>query len=223
MTLPLEFGPTFDAIVDSLGDAYRDEDRDVEGVRYFRDRIMDAWLINEQVRALALAPEVLETLAYLFGRRPLPFQTLNFRYGTQQRLHSDASHFNSDPVGFVAAVWVALEDITEDNGPVVYYPGSHRLEEISAGQVGTHRAAQTSEAIERSLAASGIAPRHGLLRRGQAMIWVGDLIHGGAPVLAPEATRHSQATHYFFEGCRYWVPKSSTADDVTWRHPRWIA
>ncbi len=223
MTLPDRCGPTFDAILNSLKDAYPDEDHEVDGVRYFTDRIMDVWQINEHVRELAVVPEVLDLLSYLFGRRPLPFQTLNFRHGTQQHLHSDALHNNSDPAGFLASVWVALEDITMDNGPVVYYPGSHRLAEISVGDVTQPRGPHSNDAIRSTLAAAGIVPHHGLIRRGQAMVWVGDLIHGGAPVLYPGATRHSQITHYFFEGCRYWVPKSSTAGNVIWRHPRWIA
>ena len=59
-----------------------------------------------------------------YGREPLPFQTLNFRVGTQQEPHSDAFHFNSDPPGFMCGVWVALEDIDEASGPLVYFPGS---------------------------------------------------------------------------------------------------
>ena len=32
----------------------------------------------------------------------------------------------------MCGVWVALEDITEDNGPLHYYPGSHRLPDYDA-------------------------------------------------------------------------------------------
>ena len=31
------------------------------------------------------------------------------------------------PEGFMCGVWVALEDMDMDNGPLVYYPGSHQL------------------------------------------------------------------------------------------------
>ncbi len=36
-------------------------------------------------------------------------------------------HFNSIPQRFMCGVWVAMEDIAPDNGPLHYYPGSHKL------------------------------------------------------------------------------------------------
>ena len=76
------------------------------------------------VRRLATAPRILELLC---GRGPIPFQTLNFWRGSQQATHSDAYHFHSLPTHFVAGVWVAFEDVDDGNGPLHYYPGSHRL------------------------------------------------------------------------------------------------
>ena len=48
-------------------------------------RIQDAWKFNENVRRVALHQPILETLELLYGRKPLPFQTLNFNIGTEQR------------------------------------------------------------------------------------------------------------------------------------------
>ena len=33
----------------------------------------------------------------------------------------------TQPQGFLIATWIALEDIDSDNGPLHYYPGSHKL------------------------------------------------------------------------------------------------
>src|SRR5262249_17904426 len=117
-----------DGIVADLDGKYGRSDL---GVSYAdAGRIQDAWYISENVRALALAPAVLSLLESLYDCKPLPFQTLNFRVGTQQRAHSDTIHFNSIPSGYLCGVWVALEDIDLDNGPLIYYPGSHRLPEL---------------------------------------------------------------------------------------------
>ena len=103
----------------------------------YRDagRIQDAWKASAAVKEIARAPAVLDLLREFYGREPLPFQTLNFRVGTQQAPHADAFHFNSDPPGFMCGVWVALEDIDEASGPLVYFPGSHRLPEVTTADV----------------------------------------------------------------------------------------
>ncbi|NJN44140.1 MAG: phytanoyl-CoA dioxygenase family protein, partial [Anaerolineae bacterium] len=65
-----------------------------------------------------------------------PFQTLDFRVGSEQRAHPDTVHFNSYPPRFLAGVWVALEDVGEDNGTLFYYPGSHKLPEAGFAELG---------------------------------------------------------------------------------------
>ena len=96
------------------------------------NRIQDAWTESEAVRSLAVAPKVLSLLETLYGKRPIPFQTLNFLRGSQQQTHSDSFHFHSFPKHYMCGVWVALEDLTEDNGPLHYYPGSHLLPDYEA-------------------------------------------------------------------------------------------
>lgn len=98
-------------------------------------RVQDHWKASRNVRALATHPTILQTLEELFGRSPLPFQTLNFPVGTEQSIHSDTIHFNSMPAGYMCGVWVALEDIDMNNGPLTYYPGSHKLPEITMDDV----------------------------------------------------------------------------------------
>ena len=90
-------------------------------------RIQDAWAYNPHVQAIASHPKVMDMLRLLYQRSPFPFQTLSFMEGTQQATHSDMIHFNTYPQRYMCGVWVAQEDITEYNGPLHYYPGSHKL------------------------------------------------------------------------------------------------
>jgi len=176
-------------------------------------RIQDAWTICEEVKQIATAPRVIELLRELYGREPLPFQTIDFRFGSQQHPHSDAWHFNSEPAGLMCGVWVALEDVDEDRGPLVVYPGSHRLAELTSGDV--ERAAGSSDArsyerlVKELVEREGLEPRPATLRKGEALVWSSNLLHGGAPQRDITLTRWSQVTHYFFEGCRYWKPGAS--------------
>ena len=48
-----------------------------------------------------------------------------------------------------------------------------------------------------------------VLKKGQALIWASNLLHGGSAHRDKGRTRHSQVTHYYFEGCQYYQPLSS--------------
>lgn len=190
------------------------------------DRVQDAWRASRAVHEVAIAPRVLEALQALYGRRARPFQTLNFAVGTEQRAHADTVHFNSRPAGFMCGVWVALEDIDERAGPVFYLPGTHRWPELTPADWGAEPGSEHYDRYEAHIAArvaaEGIEPVPALLRKGEALLWAGNLLHGGAPRIDPQRTRHSQVTHYFFSSCEYWTPLRSGPDHVEVRHPHWI-
>ncbi len=192
-----------------------------DGVLYTSHRILDAWKISGNVKSIALNPRVHSILRELYGREPLPFQTLNFKYGSEQRPHSDAMHFNSEPSGFMCGVWLALEDIGPDQGPVVYYPGSHKLEEVTAGELeGDH--ADYEDFVASVIEREGLREHRATLRRGEALIWSANLIHGGSPQNDRSLTRWSQVTHYFFEGCRYWKPLATRGGERAYWEPTWV-
>ena len=171
------------------------------------DRIQDGWIDQPAIGRLAVHQPVLDLLTALYGRRAFPFQTLNFERGTEQAPHSDTYHFNSTPARFMCGVWIALEDISPDAGPLVYYPGSHKLDIITRAEIGgAHAYGDYERFISQRIAAHGMAPEYGLLKRGQALIWSANLIHGGAARKNPALTRMSQVTHYYFEDCAYHTP-----------------
>lgn len=189
-------------------------------------RVQDAWTFSAAARELATHSTILDALKQLYERRALPFQTLNFPVGTEQRIHSDTIHFNSDPAGFMAGVWVALEDIDESNGALKYYPGSHRLPEVTMQDVGKgigyDHYPDYENHIEKMIQSRGLHAERARVARGQAFIWHGNLLHGGGSHPDRSRTRHSQVTHYFFEDCRYYTPMNSTPESTQWRQPTWV-
>ena len=190
------------------------------------ERIQDAWRFEPHVRRIALDERVLQALRELFGREPLPFQTLNFPVGTEQKAHSDTIHFNSRPSGYLAGVWVALEDTDEENGALTYYPGSHLLSEVNMRAVGVTPLEEKYSAyenyIEQVIEVQRLSPGHGVMRKGQALIWHANLLHGGGSHTDENRTRHSQVTHYFFDGCQYYTPLLSAESRLHLRNPEWI-
>jgi hypothetical protein len=198
-------------ILDDLGiddfDSFADQvESDLEplheGARY--NRIMDAWTVSEPIRRLATSPKILGLLETMYGRRPIPFQTLNFLRGSQQHTHSDAYHFHSYPKHFMCGVWVAFEDVDDDNGPLNYYPGSHRLPDYDF--LCPSREGVLHDYVDELIPRVGLTKELGYLRRGQALIWAANLLHGGEPVRKPDHTRKSQVTHCYFDGCSYLTP-----------------
>ena len=181
-------------------------------------RVQDAWNDDADVHAIATNAAVQELLSKLYGRRAFPFQTLNFPVGTQQHLHCDTVHFSSLPERFMCGVWVALEDIHPNSGTLEYVAGSHRWAIPSNMMMGRRGADNFDEPSPQSafepmwralVAASGTAPEAFVPRKGQALIWSANLLHGGGVRSERDHTRWSQVTHYYFDDCLYYTPAYS--------------
>ena len=180
-------------------------------------RAQDAWRTNEAVKRIACNTVLIDLLTRLYGKPAWPFQTLNFPVGTQQHIHTDSVHFSSVPERFMCGVWVALEDTDADNGPLVYYPGSHRWPVYTnehIGQCASLLPRPPTQALYEPLwralvRAHGGQPRYFHARKGQALIWAANLLHGGARQNDAARTRWSQVTHYFFGDCAYYTPMLS--------------
>jgi integrase len=189
-------------------------------------RWFDGWKESRAIRDIALAPKVLRLLRQLYGREPRPFQTLNFPIGTEQKVHSDAIHFYSDPPTYMCGVWVALEDIDLDNGALVYYPGSHKLpvvtmEDVAPGP-GPEYYPLYEAYIEKLVAQRNLEPAYAVLKKGQALLWAANLLHGGSSHRDKTRTRHSQVTHYFFDGCQYYMPLGSYGGYRHLKKEEWV-
>lgn len=180
-------------------------------------RIQDAWNDDENVKRIAQNRHIIDLLTKLYGVQAWPFQTLNFPVGTQQHFHTDSIHFSSVPERFMCGVWTALEDITEDAGPLVYYPGSHKWPIYTNEHIGNcvskmhHRPTQALyEPLWESLVEThGCKPEIFTAKKGQALIWAANLLHGGTKQSNKYKTRWSQVTHYFFDNCAYYTPMTS--------------
>ena len=184
-------------------------------------RVQDAWKDNDDVRAIAANADIIALLGKLYGRAAFPFQTLNFPVGTQQDAHADSVHFSSLPERFMCGVWLAMEDVGPDAGPLFYYPGSHRWPIMTNGLIGRRgfgsdlKSAQDpyGPAWRALCAVHGVEQDVFLARKGQALIWCANLLHGGSRQNDPTLTRWSQVTHYYFDDCIYYTPAFS--DETT--------
>ena len=117
----------------------------------------------------------------------------------------------------MCGVWLAMEDVTAEAGPLFYYPGSHRWPVMSNTLIGRRgfgsqlNSAQDpfAEAWTALVAAEGGEREVFLARKGQALIWCANLLHGGSAQTNLRQTRWSQVTHYYFDDCLYYTPAYS--------------
>lgn len=153
-------------------------------------------------------PGVLEMLDLILGRPARPFQTIGFVRGSQQEAHSDAFHMMTEPPGFLVGVWVALEDIDADSGPVFYHPGSHRLPYVMSEDLELPRSspilvaekgAPYLQKMREMTSASGAEPSHFTAKAGDVLFWHHNLLHGGSAIARSDSTRRSLVIHYFAE------------------------
>lgn len=154
-------------------------------------------------------PELLRLLSFLLGRAVVPFQSMNFTVGSEQRAHSDSIHMTTEPPGYLIATWIALEDCPADAGPLFYYPGSHRLDFVNtqhydsgntALMLGAHSNRRYEDKIESLIQEKKLEKQIFTPKRGDVLVWHANLLHGGSPILRPGSTRLSMVCHYFAEG-----------------------
>jgi len=184
-------------------------------------RIFEEWRNSDAIRELCLNKKLIDTLEFLYAKEALPFSTINFIKGSNQPLHSDTIHFHTIPQLWMSGVWVALEDTTLENGTLNIVPGSHRWpvfdydslklphpDSIQDGEKENYRIYE--EFVRKMVEAKNAQIVPVPLRKGQALIWAANLLHGGMQIVDENSTRLTQAIHYFYKDCtKYYHPMFS--------------
>lgn len=195
-------------IVDNLAVGGRSSmDRLPEEAQAQPHKINDLYLSFPEIRSLALDRRLTPILAELLGDAPALCNTLNLDYGSEQANHVDSLYMTPPGESALVATWTALEDCHPDAGPLSYVPGSHkiapyrfsdgRLTEVAA----EHGAWETY--IRAHVARLGLVEQQFLPRKGDLLIWHGQLLHGGGKRNDSSRTRRSLVCHYFtVGGCR---------------------
>ncbi|HEV3204976.1 MAG TPA: phytanoyl-CoA dioxygenase family protein [Gemmataceae bacterium] len=91
------------------------------------DRTMNFHQESPAAQNVLKDPRLMEILGVLLSAPPVFFQSIYFNRGSEQNAHSDYIYLSTNPDFHLCGVWTACEDIAEEAGPLIYYPGSHRL------------------------------------------------------------------------------------------------
>jgi ectoine hydroxylase len=173
---------------------------------FTKRKIMDAWKQSDLLKEIFYDEQVLNILQFIFDKEVVPFQTINFIYGSEQKPHSDSIHMTTEPLGYLAAIWIALEDVEEGSGELIYYPGSHKLNYImsedydtgnNAMRLGENNYQRYEEKIQYLISENNLEKKEFLPRKGDVLFWHANLLHGGSAITKPGKTRKSMVCHYF--------------------------
>ncbi len=206
-----------DAFLDRLWDAFL---RDIQAGRVPLEpekpgedrsewgRVLNIHNYVPEMKELLFHERLKQRVSLLVGREAIPFQTIPAFRGSEQLPHSDAIHMTTYPLGFLSAAWVAFEDIHPDSGPLVYYPGSHRLPYFLSKEVGIGPSEFKEQGrnpytnryepfIQRKVEELGLKPAYFTPKKGDVLIWHHNLLHGGSPRRVRSHTRKSVVCHFY--------------------------
>ncbi|MCC7029522.1 MAG: phytanoyl-CoA dioxygenase family protein [Chitinophagaceae bacterium] len=172
-------------------------------------KIMFAFHTLPALKHIGTDPKLLQLLDVLIGGKAVLFQSINFKMGSEQHTHSDSIHMTTYPLGGLMGAWIALEDINEDNGPLHYYPGSHKLpyylnkdydNEGNGLMIGNKTYDAYEDMIAQKIVEHKIVKKNFTAKKGDLLLWHANLFHGGNEHLDKSKTRKSVVFHYFKEG-----------------------
>lgn len=193
----------------------------------FGDRIGQLHQREPELLDIPSDPRLLDFLRWAFGEDPVLMGSLQFERGTQQEAHIDAIFFWPEPAYAMAGVWVALEDVHPEAGPLFYVPGSHKwpfhhsenvvetrpelAEERRRARSGSMPdvlgrigAAWTEEFVAME-SESGVPRVTPSLKAGDAVVWHSLLAHGGSPRMDHSLSRKSAVFHYLGSSARLYT------------------
>ena len=172
----------------------------------YSNKIMFAFHHSQIIEKMGNQKKLLDILNLIMGKEVELFQSINFLEGSQQRAHSDSIHMTTFPYGNLIAIWIALEDITLDCGPLHYYPGSHKLDYVmnrdynnigTKYKLGKKNYTDYENHIETVIKKNNLKKEVFIAKKGDVLIWHANLLHGGEKVLNEKSTRKSMVFHYY--------------------------
>lgn len=163
--------------------------------------------ISRAACQLSLSNAVMVFLRHVFLSPPCALQSLTFYRGSQQPAHIDYPYVRCQTkLAQLAASWIPLEDIHPDSGPLAYYPGSHHPRvsgyfDWGQGSVvmepdSSRTPTEFAEYLWGRVRETNTQPEIFLPKKGDALIWHGNLIHEGTAIKDVKLTRKSYVTHY---------------------------
>jgi ectoine hydroxylase-related dioxygenase (phytanoyl-CoA dioxygenase family) len=190
-------------VVDSLQTGQRTFWASAANPQTRRFKFHDLFLMSAEVRGLALDFGLSSILADLLGEPAVLCSSFNLERGTAQPMHIDSLSLTPRTPHSLVTAWIALEDVQPDAGPLVYFPGSHRIP-LYVFNDGTHHANREEvgdwfDYIDVQIRLRGLKERVFMAKKGDVLVWHADMVHAGSPIENHRLSRSSLVCQYFGE------------------------
>jgi ectoine hydroxylase-related dioxygenase (phytanoyl-CoA dioxygenase family) len=179
-----------------------------ESARRYPAKLNNLYLVSERARKLALHPSIMKVMKVLMGAEPVICNSLSFHFGSQAPAHFDTWYMPPVTAGQMFASWVALDDVTQGNGPLQYFPGSHKVrpfpfrdgtpnEQLAVMAVDPFTRADYQAYLKAELKELDVKPTEFYAKAGDVFIWHPQLYHAGLKITDGfNTTRRALVTHY---------------------------
>ena len=165
-------------------------------------KILDAHYFDRKTQKAIFSRPIRNFLNAMFGNAlPLAFQSLSFIKGSGQTIHDDRTFVRVNSIGNFIASWIALEDVKENSGELIYYPKSHKLtpHRFKDGSIWNFTKQEItniySDTLVKKAENAGLATEKFYGKAGDVLFWHSGLLHGGTNNNS-SLTRTSLVTHY---------------------------
>jgi len=172
---------------------------------------------------------ILEFVRQRFSGQPALMGSLQFDYGSEQPLHNDAHFICTRNPDQMQSVWIALEDVKDDAGPVLIYPKTHLKPFMPYDTLLKHPDLK-KEVFEKRDVLKGkeyydlinkvfftwvndqreiikrekIEPFIATIKKGDVLFFHPHVMHEGAPIKDPKRFRRSVVGHFFLDKSPVW-------------------
>ena len=174
-------------------------------------RIVNLHSKLSSARPLFSSNTALTITDYFFGESTSLYTSLFYERGSGQDCHRDTPYFWTNPGYGYFGVWLALEDVEPDAGPLVVIPKNHKIidtelfrneignmERLENGQLNPLSALLWQEyqsKVMEKCKAGCLKAKEVIINKGDTIIWHPQLMHGGAKIRNNNLSRKSFVMH----------------------------
>ena len=167
-------------------------------------KILDLYVKFNEAKQILCHDSIKEFLEFVYKEPAKIFQSLYLKKGSTQCLHQDPAYVVIQPHPYnIIACWIALEDVKEGSGELMYIPESHNKMKFRYGNGRMHfNREKDSDMLHHhhlhvlKEMSKEFPLVHYFPKKGDILFWHAGLVHGGSEITDESLTRQSIVGHY---------------------------